>query len=125
MAEFTTRVGVNIPDDSLSISTLSGGNQQKVILGRWLVKNPVILLLNDPMRGIDIGAKRDLYRLLVSLSEQGVGIVMISTEVDELVELMDRVLVFRDGTLGTEIPRGDLTRETLVASFFGDTKAVS
>jgi ABC-type sugar transport system ATPase subunit len=125
MAEFTTRVGVNIPDDSLPITTLSGGNQQKVILGRWLVKNPVILLLNDPMRGIDIGAKRDLYRLLVSLVEQGVGIVMLSTEVDELVELMDRVLVFRDGTLGTEIPRVELTRETLVASFFGDTKAVS
>ena len=66
-------------------------------MARWLATDPKVLLLNDPTRGVDIGAKRDLYDLLLDLAGQGVAVVMLSTEVDEHVELMDRVLVFREG----------------------------
>jgi ABC-type sugar transport system ATPase subunit len=79
-----------------------------------------VLLLNDPTRGIDISAKRDLYRLLISLAQEGMAIVMLSTELDEHVELMDRVLVFRDHELSRELPRQSLSRSALVAAFFGE-----
>ena len=102
-----------------SITTLSGGNQQKVVMARWLAAGPAVLLLNDPTRGVDLNAKRDLYRLFRALANDGVSVVMVSTEVDELIELMDRVLVFREGSVSAEISRVDLSRETLVAAFFG------
>jgi ABC-type sugar transport system ATPase subunit len=101
------------------ITTLSGGNQQKVIIARWLAREPRILLLNDPTRGIDLGAKRDIYALLDKLSADGVAVVMLSTEVDEHVELMDRVVVFREGTVGAVIERDGLSRGRLVSAFFG------
>lgn len=102
-----------------AISTLSGGNQQKVILARWLASNPQVLLLNDPTRGIDINAKRDLYKVVSRLADEGMSIVMLSSEIDEHLDLMDRVLVFREQSLSAEIAHGDLTREKLVAAYFG------
>jgi ABC-type sugar transport system ATPase subunit len=101
------------------ITTLSGGNQQKVVMARWLATDPRVLLLNDPTRGIDIGAKRDLYRLLRELAKQGVAVVMLSTEVDEHVELMDRALVFREQELFRELARDEITHQALVAAYFG------
>ena len=101
------------------ITTLSGGNQQKVVTGRWLAANPAVLLLNDPTRGVDIGAKGDIYQVLLDVARAGVAVVMLSTEVDEHIELMDRVLVFREGELTAEIRRAHATRQRLVASFFG------
>ena len=80
-----------------------GGNQQKVVMARWLATEPQVLLLNDPTRGVDIGAKRDLYALLLELAAEGLAVVMLSTEVDEHVELMDRVLVFREGRVAAEL----------------------
>jgi ABC-type sugar transport system ATPase subunit len=105
------------PEDP--ITTLSGGNQQKVIVARWLAAGPRILLLNDPTRGIDIGAKADLYALFGALASGGLTIVMLSTELDEHVELMDRVLVFREHALFREFNRSDVSRDALVAAFFG------
>lgn len=102
------------------ITTLSGGNQQKVVMARWLAASPRILLLNDPTRGVDLGAKRDLYQLLVGLARDGVAIVMVSSEVDELVEVTDRVLIFRDQTVSSELERGAMSRESLIAGFFGE-----
>lgn len=102
-----------------SITTLSGGNQQKVLLARWLAAHPEVLLLNDPTRGIDINAKRDLYRVVSTLAEEGMCIVMLSSEVDEHLDLMDRVLVFREQTLATQIAHEDLDRAKLVAAYFG------
>jgi ABC-type sugar transport system ATPase subunit/ribose/xylose/arabinose/galactoside ABC-type transport system permease subunit len=112
-------------DQENGITTLSGGNQQKVVVARWLAADPRILVLNDPTRGVDIGAKRDLYRLLESLSADGLTVVMLSTELDEHVELMDRVLVFREHELRAEIDQQDLSRRALVSAFFqdGDQKA--
>jgi ABC-type sugar transport system ATPase subunit len=113
------RLGIKLGKTTDDIATLSGGNQQKVVLARWLAARPRVLLLNDPTRGVDIGAKHDIYDLLVELSQEGIAVVMLSTEVDEHVELMDRVLVFRDYEVYTELPRARVTRERLVHAFFG------
>ena len=107
------------PEDA--ITTLSGGNQQRVIIARWLAFGPRILLLNDPTRGIDINAKRDLYALFSALASKSLAIVMLSTELDEHVELMDRVLVFREHELSRELDRSELSREAIVAAFFGES----
>jgi ABC-type sugar transport system ATPase subunit len=118
----TLRIALRRPDDR--ITTLSGGNQQKVMVARWLAAEPRILVLNDPTRGIDIGTKHDLYSLIVRLADDGLAIVMLSTELDEHVELMDRVLVFREHRLSREIPRESLSRDSLVSAFFGDTSEI-
>jgi ABC-type sugar transport system ATPase subunit len=105
------------PDDR--ITTLSGGNQQKVVIARWLAAGPKVLVLNDPTRGVDVGAKRDLYRLLTRLVQDGMAVVMLSSELDEHVELMDRVLVFREHEVFAELDRAALSRGALVSAFFG------
>ena len=74
-----------------------------MVVARWLAAEPYVLLLNDPTRGVDLGAKRDLYRLLERLASDGLAVVMLSTELDEHIELMDRVLVFREGAVAAEI----------------------
>lgn len=102
-----------------AITTLSGGNQQKVILARWLAAGPKVLLLNDPTRGIDINAKRDLYRVISALADEGMSIVMLSSEIDEHLDLMDRVLVFREQSLFAELSHDQLSREKLISSYFG------
>ena len=119
LRRYRDELAIKLTSAGLPITTLSGGNQQKVVMARWLAVDPSILLLNDPTRGVDLGAKRDLYKLLRELTDKGVGVVMLSTELDELIELMDRVLVFREGGVFAELPRQELARETLVASFFG------
>lgn len=118
-SDYVSRLSIKTGNTTNAITTLSGGNQQKVIIARWLATKPEILLLNDPTRGIDINAKRDLYRLLGELTAEGMAVVMLSTEVDEHVELMDRVLVFDDFECTHEFHHMDLTRQGLVASFFG------
>jgi len=122
LRDYVGRLNIVLGHPEDAITTLSGGNQQKVIVARWLAANPRVLILNDPTRGIDIGAKRDLYALLVQLASEGVGIVMLSTEVDEHIELMDRVLVFREHELFAEIDRKDLSRNSLVSAFFGQSE---
>jgi ABC-type sugar transport system ATPase subunit len=117
---YVERLGIVLGSPEHPITTLSGGNQQKVIIARWLTFGPRILLLNDPTRGIDIGAKTDLYGLFGALAAQGLAVVMLSTELDEHVELMDRVLVFREHELFREFDRSEVTREGLVSAFFGE-----
>ena len=118
LAAFVERLSIRLAGAEAPITSLSGGNQQKVLLARWLATRPRILLLNDPTRGIDLAAKRDLYRVLTELADDGLAVVMLSTEVDELVELMDRVLVFRDGTLGATLAGESLGRQRLVSAYF-------
>jgi ABC-type sugar transport system ATPase subunit len=118
-AKYVDRMQIVLGSPEDAITTLSGGNQQRVIIARWLAFGPKVLLLNDPTRGIDINAKRDLYALFTALANEGLAVVMLSTELDEHVELMDRVLVFREHELSRELDRGELSREALVAAFFG------
>lgn len=119
LQEYVSSLSITLGRAGDPITTLSGGNQQKVVIARWLATRPRVLLLNDPTRGIDINAKRDLYRLLARLTAEGMAVVMLSTEVDEHVELMDRVLVFAESECSREVEREVLDRRTLVASFFG------
>ena len=120
LSTFIESMGIKLGDSANLITTLSGGNQQKIIMARWLATEPKVLLLNDPTRGIDHRAKRDIYALLGALATNRVAVVMLSSEVDELVELMDRVFVFWENSLVETIPRANLTRANLVSSFFGE-----
>jgi ABC-type sugar transport system ATPase subunit len=122
LAGHVQRLGIRLANHAQPITVLSGGNQQKVVVARWLAAGPRVLLLNDSTRGVDLGAKRDLYRLLEQLTADGLAVVMLSTEVDEHVELMDRVLVFREGSIAAELPREQLDGGTLIAAFFGRTQ---
>jgi ABC-type sugar transport system ATPase subunit len=118
-SEYVESLRIRLGRPSDSMGTLSGGNQQKVIIARWLAAEPTVLLLNDPTRGIDHGAKRDIYVLLATLARNGTGVVVLSTEIDEHLHLMDRVLVFREGAVFCEIPRSELSRARLGAAYFG------
>ena len=97
------------------IMNLSGGNQQKVVLGKWLLRNPKVLILDEPTRGIDVGAKREFYRILERLSEEGTAILLISSELDEVYDLSDRIIVMQDGRMSREFVRGELTRNELLS----------
>ncbi|MEU0948670.1 sugar ABC transporter ATP-binding protein [Streptomyces canus] len=107
------------PRPKVPAGRLSGGNQQKVILARWLATDPRILLLNDPTRGVDLRTKYELYDLFERLTENGMSIVMLSTEVEEHLHLMDRVLVFHSGSCVEELSHAQTSRDALVAAYFG------
>jgi ABC-type sugar transport system ATPase subunit/ribose/xylose/arabinose/galactoside ABC-type transport system permease subunit len=124
-APYAERLKIRLGRDHDAITTLSGGNQQKVVIARALACDPQVLLLNDPTRGVDIGAKRDIYALLRELTATGLAIVMLSTEVDEHLELMDRVLVFRDGLPAAQLRRDELSRSAIVGEFFGPGSATA
>ena len=116
---FLEQLRINVPRSRDRVTTLSGGNQQKVIIARWLALKPRVLVLNDPTRGVDLGAKNDIYRVLGEAAAAGTTVIMLSTELIELIELMDRVLVFREGAVFCELERQQLTRARLVAGYFG------
>ena len=103
--------GVEVP-----VASLSGGNQQKVVIGKWLMTKPRIVLLNDPTRGIDVGTKQEFYQLLTRLADSGVGIVFYSTDYDELVGCCDRVLVLYNGRVGRTLEGDEITEKNLVAA---------
>lgn len=119
LAHYVGLLGVKAPRVSDRITTLSGGTQQKVIMARWLATGPRVLLLNDPTRGVDHGTKQDLYREFVNLAAAGTAIVVLSTELEELVALASRVLIFREGELSQELERAELSPQRLIAGFFG------
>jgi ABC-type sugar transport system ATPase subunit len=108
-----------VPRGKVPVGRLSGGNQQKVIIARWLATRPGVLLLNDPTRGVDLKTKYELYDLFERLAGKGTTIVMLSTELEEHLNLMDRVLVFRSGTLARELTHAEASREALVSAYFG------
>ncbi len=97
---------------------LSGGNQQKVVLGKWLLTDPVVLILDEPTRGIDVGAKVEIYRIINQLAEKGTGILYISSELDELMGMCDRILVMSNGRLKAEFQRDDYDQEAILQAAF-------
>jgi ABC-type sugar transport system ATPase subunit len=99
--------------------TLSGGTQQKVVVAKWLQTEAKVLLLVEPTRGIDVGAKVEMYRLMVDLARRGVGLVMISSELPEILGMSDRILVMREGRVAAEFPRGAATQEAILAAAAG------
>ena len=90
------------------VGKLSGGNQQKVVVGKWLATKPKVLIVDEPTRGIDVGSKSEIHRLLSELAQQGMAILMISSELPEILGMSDRVLVMRDGRIGAIVTRIDL-----------------
>lgn len=105
------------------IRTLSGGNQQKVILGRWLLRQPKLFILDEPTRGVDVGAKEEIYRLLAEMAQAGMAILMISSELEELVGLCDRMFVMRRGELTAQFERVAFDREMILRAAFGQGNA--
>src|ERR687895_625442 len=111
---FMTRLGIKASSPDQPAGELSGGNQQKVLLARWLCLNPKVLILDEPTRGIDVGAKAEIQRLIDELAEQGLGVVMVSSELEEVLEGSDRVVVLRNGTVVGMLSGEDITEETLM-----------
>lgn len=103
------------------VNSLSGGNAQKVVIGKWLLRDPKLLLLNDPTKGVDVGAKGEFYKLLADLRHQGTAILFYSSDDEELLGLCDRVLVMHDGRISAELAGENVTRENLVAASMGAT----
>ena len=106
---------VKAPGRSTPIKLLSGGNQQKVILGRWLLTDPDVLLLDEPTRGVDVGAKSEIYALIDRLASEGKGIVMVSSEMPELMGVCDRILVVSGGRIAGELSRDEFTEQDIMA----------
>lgn len=105
---------VKTPSQKTRIASLSGGNQQKIILGRWLLTKPKILLLDEPTRGIDVGAKYEIYKLIIELAESDKGIIMVSSEMAELIGICDRIIVMSGGVVAGEVSQGELTQEKIM-----------
>jgi ABC-type sugar transport system ATPase subunit len=110
---------VHAPSVRVPIAALSGGNQQKVLLGRLLAKRPRVLVLNDPMRGVDLGAKQDIYDILRRFAAAGGGVLLLSTELAELCLLCDRVAVYHDQAVSAVVERHRLAAPALIAAMFG------
>jgi inositol transport system ATP-binding protein len=104
-------------------SQLSGGNQQKVVLAKWLLTNPKVLILDEPTRGIDVGSKSEIYKLMNELTDQGLAMIMISSELPEVLGMSDRILVIREGKVNYECSRDDATQEKIIEFAFGSAKA--
>jgi ribose transport system ATP-binding protein len=118
---FRQRLSVAANDLDASIARLSGGNQQKVLLARLLARKPIALLLNDPTRGVDVATRGVLYRLFRELAGEGMTLGVLSTEIEELTMLCDRVLVFRDYELTARLEGERLTAPQVIAAMFGET----
>ncbi len=114
--EMIRMLAIRTAGTEAAVGSLSGGNQQKVVIAKWLMLKPRILLLNDPTRGIDVGTKQELYQLLRKLADSGAAIIFYSTDYDELVGCCDRVLVLYDGAVQNELVGAEITERALIAS---------
>ena len=115
-AELIQQLGIVARSREQLVSTLSGGNQQKCVLGKWLRAAPQLLMLDEPTRGIDVGAKAQIHKLIDEIAGSGVGVLMISSELPELIGVSDRVYVLREGGVAAELEAGrELTQERVVA----------
>lgn len=113
------RLKIVAPSPEAPITALSGGNQQKVLLARALARDPKVLLLNDPTRGVDVATRHVLYDLFRELAKEGIALVIVSTEIEEVLLLCDRVMVFRDHALSAEMAGDDMQTDTVIAAMFG------
>jgi D-xylose transport system ATP-binding protein len=103
------------------VGKLSGGNQQKVVLGKALMTQPRVVFLDEPTRGIDVGAKLEIYELINALTAEGKAVILVSSELPELLGMSDRILILHNGRVGGEFSRTDATPERLLAAALGQT----
>lgn len=120
-ADWAIRLRLKYARLSDAVGVLSGGNQQKVVLAKWLSTEPSVLIVDEPTRGIDVGTKSEVHRLLSELAGQGLAVLMISSDLPEVLGMADRVLVMHEGRLTAEIPRAQATEETVMAAATGRT----
>ena len=102
------------PSQDTKIRSLSGGNQQKVIIGRWLLTDPEVLLLDEPTRGIDVGAKYEIYQLILDLANKGKTVIMVSSEMPELLGVCDRIVVMSGGRVAGEVDARNTSQEEIM-----------
>jgi ABC-type sugar transport system ATPase subunit len=112
--EFKKKLDIKTPDLGRKVKNLSGGNQQKVVLSKWLATKCKVLLFDEPTRGIDVGAKQEIYELIKQLAEEGTGIVFISSELPELLGMCDRILVMRKGEISGSFKKGEATQDAIL-----------
>jgi len=122
---FMKRLRIKASSPHQKVGELSGGNQQKVLLARWLAMNPKVLLLDEPTRGIDVGAKAEVQKLVDELAADGLGVLLISSDLEELIEGSDRVVVLKDGAVVGELTGDDVTEDKLMRTIAGDSQPVA
>jgi rhamnose transport system ATP-binding protein len=122
-SEWAARLQLKFGRFANPVMTLSGGNQQKVVLGKWLARKPRLLIIDEPTRGIDIGTKAEVHRLLGELVEQGIAILMISSEMPEVLGVADRILVLHEGRLAAEFSREEADEASIMRAAAGQMKA--
>ena len=112
--KYIEELGIKTASQNTKIQDLSGGNQQKVVIARWLAQKPRILVMDEPTRGIDVGAKAEIYELMNKLSEAGISIIMISSELPEIINMSDRIIVMREGAVSKEFTHDEVTQEKIM-----------
>lgn len=122
--DITQMMKLKAPNLDIEVGKLSGGNQQKVVLSKWIMNNPKILILDEPTRGIDVGAKYEIYKIMNVLLKQGVGIILISSELPEILGMSDRVFVMSQGKITGEYMRDEVTQEKVMTSATGGARHV-
>jgi L-arabinose transport system ATP-binding protein len=112
--EYFDRLRVRTPSLDASVAGLSGGNQQKIVLAKWLAASSQILILDEPTRGVDVGAKAEIHALVGELAARGTAILVISSELPEVISLSDRIVVLRSGRVAGEMPRREATEDSVL-----------
>jgi ribose transport system ATP-binding protein len=112
--KYVETLNIRTPSLEQRVLNLSGGNQQKVVLAKWLASNPKVLILDEPTRGIDVGAKAEVYAIMNDLVQHGIGIIMISSEMPEILAISDRILVMYEGRIMGELTRAEATQEHIM-----------
>ena len=112
--QYVSDLAIKTPSVEQKVGNLSGGNQQKVVLSKWLLTKPKVLILDEPTRGIDVGAKFEIYNIMNRLVDQGVCIIMISSELPEILGMSDRILVMHEGRMVGDLPRSAATQERVM-----------
>lgn len=113
--KYAKDLSIKTPNVFLPAESLSGGNQQKVVIAKWLMSNPKILIMDDPTRGIDVGAKYEIYKLMNELAEQGIAIIMISSDLQEVLGMSDRIMVMCKGSSNGTLDISEASQERIMA----------
>ena len=119
---FVEQLKIMLHSVDQQVAELSGGNQQKVVLSKWLMSRPRIIILDEPTHGIDVGAKAEVHHLMAGLASEGIAILMISSELPEVIAMSDRVLVMREGSIVGRFERSEVTQERIMAAATGQLK---
>lgn len=115
VGEYIKALAIKTPSDRQICKNLSGGNQQKVVIAKWLAKNPDVIILDEPTRGIDVGAKQEIYGIMNELIQAGKSIIMISSDMEELLGMSDRIVVFCEGRVTGELSKAEFCQEAVMS----------